>query len=231
MDPGDLARRYPRLFHMAHRAAWPSIVAHGLLSTSALLRLFEVPGDQVRMLECRRRPESVPITHPVHGSAVIRDNKPISETKLAQCLRGMDPTEYYQLLNARVFFWLTEERLARLLRARAYRNDRHLVITVDTGALLERSGNAVTLSAINSGSTAYRAMPRGADTFAPIETYPYEERRRARGRAGAIAELAVQGGVPDILAVATSADVRDSQGVRERIWTRAATPPCEGGRA
>lgn len=37
VDPGELAERYPRLFHMAAAGSWPSIERHGLLSTSALL--------------------------------------------------------------------------------------------------------------------------------------------------------------------------------------------------
>jgi hypothetical protein len=46
-----LARFYPRLFHMSHSGSWPSIQQHGLLSTTALLDLFEVKGKERESLE------------------------------------------------------------------------------------------------------------------------------------------------------------------------------------
>src|SRR3970282_1237905 len=78
----DLARHYPRLFHMAEAGCWPSVQRYGLLSTSGLLDLFEVDPEQRVQLESRHRPESVRIQHPVHGTAVIRDQKPMSDSGL-----------------------------------------------------------------------------------------------------------------------------------------------------
>ena len=43
MTPEDMARKYPFLYHMAELSSWPSIQRHGLLSTSALLDLYEIP--------------------------------------------------------------------------------------------------------------------------------------------------------------------------------------------
>jgi hypothetical protein len=205
---------------MAHTDSWPGIAAHGLLSTSALLDLFEVSGEKRYHIESDRRPDSVVITHPGLGRAVIRDNKPMSDTMLARCLVDVDPPSYYRLLNRRAFFWLTEQRLETLLSARAYRYETHLVITVETSALLKRHADAVTLSAINSGSTAYRAMPRGNATFVPLPDYDYEARRRLRGSQGAIAELAVEHGLDDVLEIALRAERRSPDGSRELLWRR-----------
>lgn len=222
MDIAELAGRYPHIYHMAHADAWEGIATHGLLSTSSLLDLFEIRGEARAGIESARRADSIVITHPRHGRAVIRDNKPISDAKLARSLVGIDPPDFYRLLNQRVFFWLTEQRLETLLGARAYRNDAQLVITVETERLLDRYSHAVTLSAINSGSTAYRAMPRGEATFVPVEEYEYEGRRRVRGAAGAIAELAVKGGVPDLLELALTAERRCPDGTRQPLWSRRA---------
>ena len=224
MEASDLIRNYPRLYHMAQADAWEGIVAHGLLSTSALLTLFEVPSAERDAIEASRRPEPVPIAHKVHGQAVIRDNKPISEVLLAACLVDTDSATFFRLLNQRVFFWLTSARLDGLLKARAYRRDPHLVITVDTAALVDRYASDVTLSAINSGATVYRAMPRGRGTFVPIADYDYVGRRRLRGVAGAIAELAVTGGVREISGVALMAEVRYPDGQRRPIWSSAIAP-------
>jgi len=62
---------------MAEAGSWPSIRRHGLLSTSALLDLFEVTGVERVRLESQRRPETVKIEHPEHGEALIRDQKPL----------------------------------------------------------------------------------------------------------------------------------------------------------
>jgi hypothetical protein len=48
--PKDLIGRSPRLYHMAEADTWDSIREHGLLSTSALLDLFEIKGDVKRIL-------------------------------------------------------------------------------------------------------------------------------------------------------------------------------------
>ena len=50
---------------------------HGLRSTSSLLDLFEISGKERAVIETLMRRDSVTITHPVHGQAVIRDQKPI----------------------------------------------------------------------------------------------------------------------------------------------------------
>ena len=178
LTPEDLARRYPRLYHMAEEGSWASIQEHGLLSTAALLDLFEVPADQRYALEAQRRAESVPIHHPVHGTAWIRYNKPINERVLQRTLEGMTEEEFYRTLNSRVFFGVSTGRLDRLRNAPPYRDRRHDILELDTAALVERHRERVELSHINSGAVHPAAnYPRGAGTFAPIESYRYGERK------------------------------------------------------
>jgi hypothetical protein len=48
----------------------------------------------------QRRPECRMLTHPVHGEAIITDNRPLSETKLAACLDdGLTPGAWLEILN------------------------------------------------------------------------------------------------------------------------------------
>lgn len=197
MTAAELAEIYPRLFHMAEDGSWRSIREHGLLSTKALLELFDVGPQERRALLNARRPESVLLVHPEHGTAVVRDNKPLSDAKLLRALTGFSIEEWYRLLNEMVFFWLREERLKVLLGARAYRDRSHTVIIVSTQSLLAAHARRVRLSPINSGSTAYRAAPRGPETFRRLSEYPFAERRKSHGR-DAIVELAVRDGVADI---------------------------------
>ena len=189
----DLIRASPTLFHMAERGAWPAIERHGLLSTSALLDLYGVTGAARDAIEASRRPEGTVLTRPGLPAVTVRDQKPMTDRALERCLTGgMTPPDWYRLLNGKVFFWLSEARLAKLLGARPYRDGEHDVLELDTARLVDAYRDRITLSRINSGSTIRKAAPRGPDTFRTIADYPI---RPGRERA---VELAVTGGVPDI---------------------------------
>lgn len=204
---------------MAVDASWPIIVRHGLLSTTALLDLFEVSDGDRAAIESERRPHCVELEHPAHGRAVIRDNKPLLETRLARCLEdGLTPADWYRTLNSRVFFWPTKNRLETLMSAEAYRATPKLVITVDTAALVGRDGHKVTLSPINSGATRPYAVARGASTFRSLADFDWEARRRY-GK-NAVAEVAVDYGVSDITEVAESAVRHLPDGGTELLWHR-----------
>ena len=49
----------PRLFHMAESGSWDSIRERGLLSTSALLDLYEISDPDREAIESTRRPTSI----------------------------------------------------------------------------------------------------------------------------------------------------------------------------
>lgn len=194
-----LVERFPRLYHMAERGSWPSIRRHGLLSTSALLDLYEVTGAERARLERAHRPESVELVHPKLGRAVIRDQKPMDDQGLRRALTdGLTPEDWYRILNAKVFFWLTEDRLNRLLGARAYRGLRHDVLVVDTRELLSEHAEEVVLSPLNSGATKPMPFPRGRSTFLRMDEYPFDVWDKKRSRQDPVVELAVRRAVPDI---------------------------------
>ena len=77
MSPFTLAEFtniHPRLYHMSSDGAWPSLNRHGLLSTSAVLDLAGIAGQQRDRLERHRRLESVTLT--IAGEDfVLRDQK------------------------------------------------------------------------------------------------------------------------------------------------------------
>lgn len=220
MEEADLVRRYPRLYHMAADGSWESIAEHGLMSCTALLDLFEVAEPTRSEIEAQRRPQSVRIEHPDLGIAVIRDNKPLLEGRLAGCLQdGMTPSDWYRLLNHRVFFWPTRKRVDTLLSAAAYRDAPQVVITVRTKDLVAAHANRITLSAINSGATRPFAWPRGARTFLSIDEFDWETRRR-HGQS-AIAEVAVDYAVGDMTDVVERVVRHRPDGSEELLWENA----------
>jgi hypothetical protein len=202
---------------MAELGSWESIRDHGLRSTSALLDLFEIDEPARSEIEGSRRPELVLLEHPAYGEAAIRDNKPLRHDVLVSRLDGCTAEEFYRLLNGRVFFWPTENRLVTLLGARAYRDRAHTVVTIDTAELLDRYEPQVTLSRINSGATLFDAPRRGPATF---ETIAHFAERDNQGRPRAVAEVAVEYAIFDIADIAVAVQNRYPDGTIEEVWQR-----------
>lgn len=218
----ELAKLHPRLYHMAHRDSWASIKKHGLLSTSALLDLFEKNGEEREVLETRHRPDSVTITHPARGAAVIRDQKPMSDEGLRRSLglSGLQPIDWYRILNSKVFFWLTQERLTRLLGASAYRGDEHCVLTVDTRSILTDHEKDIRLSPINSGCTKPFPWPRGNDTFLPMSDYQFGDWFRKRAGKDPVVEVAVEQGIREITKYVLRVELRQEARISKVLYVK-----------
>ncbi len=214
----ELIEYYPRLYHMAEDGSWPSITCHGLLSTERLVDLFEVPEPQRTALLTQHRPDCVPLTHPRHGHAVIRDQKPLQATKLEQLLIDLSVTQWIRLLNSHVFFWLHPDRLSTLLNARAYRARPHLVLTVDTRGLVRSHAEGIRLSPINSGASAYLTGHRGSATFRTIADYQHPRSRLRPPKY--VVELAVAQAVPDIVDHTLRVERRHGDRVLETLVIR-----------
>lgn len=217
MTPEDMTRKYPFLYHMAELSSWPSIQRHGLLSTSALLDLYEITGPTRAQIESRWRPARVPLTHPTYGEAFIRDQLPMPEDKLRGCLVDMTTRQWYELINGKTFFWPEETPMGWMLNASPYRGREHAVIVVATRSLLSHHAGSVTLSAINSGSVypakaTGRSRQRGGNTFQLMDDYttPW------------VSEVAVEYSVPNIEDLAIRVEARQARRSPRIIWNRVA---------
>lgn len=220
MNDEELVYHYPRLYHMAAKGSWPSIRQHGLLTTSQLVDLYEAHADVRERVLGQRRPKVVTLHHPVHGDAVIRDQAPLRDQFLAASLTDLTASQWLDILNERVFFWLHPDKLAGLLGARRYKNEEHDVLTVDTASLLAAHRDQVRLSALNSGATLYpNAAPRGSETFQTVENYPWRPRRK-QGPVNGITELAVIGGVPDIINHVVRVERRRQDQILDELFAR-----------
>lgn len=197
MDIEALVLCYPRLFHMAEKDSWASIRRHGLLSTAAILDLLDVPSDSRRQFESEHRPKKVTVGNSEGGSFVLRDQKPMNDERLNWCLRdGLRPADWYRILNSKVFFWVSEQRLLTLLGARAYRDEDHDVLTIQAEPLIRAYADRIRLAHINTGNTFPYPAPRGLSTFKTIPEYP--TKRDAKTPTPEIVELVVESGVIDI---------------------------------
>lgn len=189
----------PKLYHMAEKDSWPSIRDYGLLSTTALMDLYDINGADRDRIERRHRPASVPIIGGGLPGAVVRDQIPMSDGGLLKALPSrITPSDWYALLNAKVFFWLSIERLHTLTGARTYRDHEHDVLEVDTRSLVTAHRERAWLCPINSGCTKPFPHPRDENAFLRIDDYPYAHWRKRRRATERAVELAIDYSVSDI---------------------------------
>ena len=195
----ELVSSCPTLYHMAERGSWPAIRNYGLLSTSALLDLYSIDGPPRERIERQHRPSSVPIKAVGLPGAVVRDQIPMSDAGLERALPSrIKPQDWYALLNAKVFFWLSIERLHKLTGAKSYRDLEHDVLEVDTKSLITAHRERIWLCPINSGCTKPIPHPRDESAFLRIPDYPYAHWRGRRKRTERAVELAVDYSILDI---------------------------------
>jgi hypothetical protein len=194
-------------FHLADLENWPSIQQNGLHSTAALIARAGLRGRAARPFATYRG-ESMRLP----SGAVIRDQRPMPPDALRRCLDDdLSPEDWYRLVNRKVFFWLDLERLNR--HRAACRGRPQLVIAVDLRVLVDRHGGRASVTPFNVGNARRRAAARGRRTFVPLdawlaarwasETKPGDP---PRPRSHKPAELAIEGAVPDLMALVV--DVR-----------------------
>lgn len=221
MDAAQLASLHPTLYHMAEDGTWPSIRERGLLSTRAIIDLYQPDEKTSATVLSSVRRTKITLPSPDLGDITIRDQLPAKY--LEKCMYdGVDPADFLDALNSRVFFWVSLHRLQRLLGARHYRHLRHTVLRIDTAALLEEYAVDVQLAPYNTGSMHVPGAPkRGPSIFADLADYPYDEWVAKRGRNGEhIVELTVKYAIPDIKNFVTRVEIWDDGHPVELLYER-----------
>ena len=99
------------------------------------------------------------------------------------------------------------------------------MLAFDTLELVRAHADRVQVTPMNTGAAFMRAVPRGRESFVPLAALPWDDWKAKRGRADAVVEVAVPGGVPD--AAAYLLEVRRRQAGRddEVVWARSSPRP------
>ena len=189
----------PRAFHIADAENWPSIRQSGLLSTGRLIARDRLQGDAALPFAGHR---TTGMRLP--SGVLIRDQSPMPPDALRRCLDvGLTPQDWYDLVNAKVYFWLDRERLERHLAACGARAQ--VLLAIDLQALLARHGRAAFLTPFNVGNARRRPASRGRRSFVPLAAWladrwgsEAEPGRPPRPRSHPPAEIAVEDWVPDL---------------------------------
>jgi hypothetical protein len=111
MEASAFTRLFPHLYHVTFATNLPGIRRHGLLGTRDLAALFALTPDEHLAVFSRRR-----CIQSLHGID-IRDQGPMHESKMKSCLVGISIPDWLDLINSRIFFFLSEDK-ARAFTAR-----------------------------------------------------------------------------------------------------------------
>ena len=128
--------------------------------------------------------------------------------------------EWLHEVNSKVFFWVSEDRLAGLLNS--YGDRHHDVLVLDTRALLATHGDQVLLTTMNTGAVSrFPSCPRrGRDSFMTVADFPYGERCTTDSRRTRVVEVAVDGGVRDVADLVLRVERRRCGGLGKVVWKR-----------
>jgi len=147
------------IFHLAEGENLNSILQHGLMSTAKLVATCGLlDQDRQNMLRGHRS------SHLRIKGVLIRDQVPMPPGALAPALMdGMEPGDWYALINEHVFFWPDRDRLDRHLKACGSRPQYLMVF--DAAELFNHFGDQAYVSPFNSGNARRKPAQRGRETF------------------------------------------------------------------
>ena len=206
----DFVARYPNCYHLTAAGAWPHIQRYGLLSTSAVLAQHGRPSDDPAATQHRPTGVALAATDDLPG-VLIRDQIPLSTIQLPNVLTDMTPDEWIAALNARVFFFVRRDDALALSNARAYREQQHELLTLNTRSLVNTHASRVELAHLNTGTVQRASGKRGSDTFTSIDTY--------KGTLSSVKELLVRDGVTPLTPHVLTVETVHAGGAAGTVWT------------
>jgi hypothetical protein len=189
-----------QVYHVVEASNWASVQRRGLLSTLELLNLAGLSAEARKQISRTQRLRFTILSDDV----AIRDQVPMPAKALRRCLVGMTPADWYALLNRKVFFWCSRDRLDRQLCACGDRPQ--VILTLETQRLVARHAQFVALTPFNTGNARRKPAIRGQATFVPLATWLKSAWRSEAKSLGvserpsshAPVELTVEGTVRDV---------------------------------
>ncbi len=134
---------------------------------------------------------------------------------LEAALTNLSTTQWYGFLNRKVFLWLSQDRLMRMLNAAPYRDHCHDVLTLDTHRVVSEYVEQIAVCQINSGF----AKPMfGLVTKRSFGSFQTIERRAATRRLSGLAESTVEYAVPDVARFVTSVESWRGKTRQGTVW-------------
>ena len=111
-----------------------------------------------------------------------------------------------------------EQRLFGLMEARAYKNQQHCVLTLDTKKLFDDYTDKITLAPLNTGSIFAVGPERGPETFSTLEDFPYGEYASKRTADNIFVALTVDYGVYNVLNYVDTVHIMKERNIIRQLY-------------
>ena len=99
-DSGALPCRLPRtVYHLTEESAWQRIQMDGMHSALDLLKASTLSIKQQETIASSQRLTNLKLAQP---ACLLHDQKPLPASGLRRCLHGVDPPDWYRLVNSQV---------------------------------------------------------------------------------------------------------------------------------
>ena len=160
MDVAQLCSRFPKLWHVTFAGGWNGMQQQGLL------RAVDVDpiGSQELRLDVKR------IRTPA-GTVTLR-NQIRSRIDPTPNLDGVTPSQWWRLINGRVYFFCRRAQAEVLTQSYLQQNFDQEVIEFDTQSLLEQLNAQVEITTVNAGVFPRAKGPtRGRATFIALSDH------------------------------------------------------------
>lgn len=165
MDLRQLATKFPKLWHVTFAGGWAGI------HRNRLLRAVDV--DPTHAASIRPEPQVVQWDH---GGAIVLRDQVRSRTDPPASLDGVSPSQWWRLINGRVYFFPREADAERLVTAYLSKRRPQEVIKFRTTPALEDVATSVEVATVNAGVFPRHSGPsRGQATFVPLGQFPHTQ--------------------------------------------------------
>ncbi len=201
MDVDQLAQRFPNLWHVTFADGWNGIQRHGFL------RAIDVLPKRCRAL--RTEPTCVDMAD---GTRIMLRDQLRTRVDPTRSLDGITPSEWWQLVNSRVYFFCRQREADTLVDSYLGREFTQEVIKLRTKPLLEVVTKDIEVTTVNVGVFPRTKGPsRGRSSFIPLADYPLADAPKIR-------EITVVARVPATSTAITSIVRHEVDGHRSRVF-------------
>lgn len=176
MNIEEFCEARPYLYHLTDRENSQVIIAERLLKSTVQIAYEALSEDEAKEFLRSKRTDHKTLT--AHGlNYKIRDQKPISLLVLGKSLSDGDTGDFIEILNNRVFWWPTLDRLVR--HHNRYIDENPIIFRVRSSEMLGLNPGAE-FCHLNSGATRCHpshgghAPMRGSDSFLPANLFNRE---------------------------------------------------------
>lgn len=174
MDIDKFLELRPKLYHLTHKDNLESIKeSNKIYSTDYIVKKSGITEPESFLKTRRVKLKKVNF----NGSEIyIRDQIPLHPSMINKAMDGTcTPGEYIYLLNKKVFFWPTKDRLER--HYNTYKDQNPVILILDTKEIYDLNKERVKFCRLNSGALRAnfyhggKPPPRGLNTFKSPEDY------------------------------------------------------------